>query len=145
MSFPWRPVERIEARPPLPGKDAAMLSYWFTTPLSLWWPLLLAVGFALVAVIAVGLTLARRSEEPYANAIATLYGVGFGLAAVSEFMMYLDVAFGWSLATAFALTAGTIMFFVVAAIVVAALAVGLALVMQFREEGAYRATHGIAR
>jgi hypothetical protein len=121
-----------------------MLSYWFATPLSYWWPLSLAIGFALVGVVAIVLTLARRAEEPYVNTIATLYGVGFGLAAISEFMMYLDVAFGWSLATAFTMASGVVVFFVVAAMVIAVLAIGGAMVMQYREEGAYRATHGLA-
>jgi hypothetical protein len=121
-----------------------MLSYWFATPLSYWWPLSLAIGFALVGVVAIVLTLARRAEEPYVNTIATLYGVGFGLAAISEFMMYLDVAFGWSLATAFTVASGVVVFFVVAAMVIAVLAIGAAVVMQYREEGTYRATHGLA-
>jgi hypothetical protein len=121
-----------------------MLSYWLATPLSYWWPLTLAIGFALVAALAVGLTLTRRAEEPLANSIATLYAVGFGLAALSEFMMYLDIAFGWSLATAFALTTGWITYFVVAAIVVAGLAIATAGLMQYREEGSYRASHVVA-
>jgi hypothetical protein len=122
-----------------------MLSYWFATPMSYWWPLTLAIGFALVAVVAIALTLSRRAEEPFANGIATLYGIGFGLAALSEFMMYLDVAFGWSLATAFAMTTGAITFSVVAAIVVVAFVLGLALVVQYQEEGDYRVTHRLAR
>lgn len=122
-----------------------MLSYWFAAPVSYWWPLLFAVGFAIIGVIAVFATLARRAQERNANTIATLYGLGFGLAAVTEIMMYLDVAFGWSLATAFAMSTGVVTFFAVAAVVVAVLAVGVALFMQFREEGAYRATHELAR
>ncbi|HEX2348976.1 MAG TPA: hypothetical protein VHI51_11135 [Ktedonobacterales bacterium] len=121
-----------------------MLSYWFATPLSYWWPLSLAVGFALVGVIVVTLTLARRAEEPYVNTIATLYGVGFGLAAISEFMMYLGIAFGWSLASAFAMTTGVVTFFALAAVVVVVLAIGAAVIMQYREEGSYRATHRLA-
>ncbi|HEU5345770.1 MAG TPA: hypothetical protein VFU60_15595 [Ktedonobacterales bacterium] len=121
-----------------------MLSYWFATPMSYWWPLSLAVGFALLGVVVVFLTLARRTEEPYVNTIATLYGVGFGLAAISEFMMYLDIAFSWSLATTFAMATGAITFFVVAAIVIAVLAIGAAVIMQYREEGSYRATHRLA-
>jgi hypothetical protein len=121
-----------------------MLSYWFATPLAYWWPLSLAIGFALVAVIAVSLTLARHTEEPYANSIATLYGLGFGIAALSEFLMYLDIAFGWSLAAALTMTTGVITYFVIVAIVAAVVAVGIALVMQYREEGAYRATHVVA-
>lgn len=121
-----------------------MLSYWLPAPVSYWWPLVFAVGFAAIAVFAVYATLARREEERDATTIATLYGLGFGLAAVSEFMMYLDVAFGWSLATAFALSTGVVTFFVVAAVIIAVLAIGVAVVMQFREEGAYRATHGYA-
>lgn len=121
-----------------------MLSYWFATPLSYWWPLSLAIGFALIGVVAVVLTLARRAEEPYVNTIAALYGVGFGLAAISEFLMYLDIAFKWSLATAFAMSTGVVVFFVVAALVIAVLAIGAAVFMQYREEGAYRTSHGLA-
>lgn len=122
-----------------------MLSYWLGTSLSFWWPLTFAIGFALLAVIAVALTLARRTEEPYANTVAALYGLGFGLAAITEFMMYIDLAFKVSLASAFAMTAGVVTFFAVAAVVVAVLAVGTALVMQISEENSYRATHGLAR
>ncbi len=122
-----------------------MLSYWFAAPLSFWWPLTLAIGFALIAVFAVALTLARRKEEPNANAIATLYGLGFGIVAVSEFMMYLDVAFGVSLAAAFAMSAGVITFFAIAAAVIAVIAIGAAVLMQVGEESAYRTAHGLAR
>lgn len=121
-----------------------MLSYWFAAPVSYWWPLTLAVVFAVVAVVTIGVTLARRAEEPYANTIATLYGVGFGLAAVGEFMMYLYIAFGWSLAATFAMTAGFVTFFVVAGLIIALLAIAMAVVMQYREESAYRATHRLA-
>jgi uncharacterized membrane protein len=122
-----------------------MLSYWFPAPVSYWWPLAFAIGFAVIAVIAVYATLRRREEEPRANTIATLYGVGFGLAAVTELMMYLDVAFGWSLAAAFSIATGVATFFAVAAVVVAVLAIGIAAVMQFREESTYQAAHGYAR
>lgn len=122
-----------------------MLSYWFAAPLSFWWPLTLAIGFALIAAFAVSLTLARRREEPRANTIATLYGLGFGLVAVTEFMMYLDVAFGWSLATAFAITVGVVNFFAIAAVVIAVIAIGAAALMQFSEESAYRTAHSVAR
>lgn len=122
-----------------------MLSYWFPATVSYWWPLLFTIGFALIGVIAVFATLARRKEERNANTIATLYGVGFGLAAVTEFMMYLDVAFTLSLATALSMSVGVVTFFAVAAIVVAVLAIGTAVVMQYREESSYRAAHGYAQ
>ncbi|HEX8731972.1 MAG TPA: hypothetical protein VF725_07905 [Ktedonobacterales bacterium] len=122
-----------------------MLSYWLAAPLSFWWPLAFAVGFALIAVIAVGATMARSAEEPQAGTIATLYGVGFGLAAVSEFMMFLDLAFGLSLAAAFTMSAGVVTFFAVAAIVIAAFAVAIAALMQISEEGSYRASHRLAQ
>ncbi len=118
-----------------------MLSYWFATPLAAWVPLVFAIGFALLAVIAVVATLARQTEERDAAAIATLYGFGFGVAAISELLMYLDVAFGWSLATFFAISATVAPYIAIAAIVVAVLAIGIAVYMQFREEGSYRATH----
>lgn len=121
-----------------------MLSYWFATPLAAWVPLVFAIGFALLAVIAVVTTLARRQEERDANLVATLYGVGFGLAALSELLMYLDVAFGWSLATTFAISAGVATFFAVAAAVVAVGVIVLAALMQFQEERSYRTAHAHA-
>jgi hypothetical protein len=121
-----------------------MLSYWFPTPLAAWVPLVLAIGFVLLAVIAVVVTLARRREEPDANRIAAFYGVGLGLAAVTEFMMYLKVAFGWSLATAWAISTGFVTFIVVVAAAIAILAIIVAVLMQFREENTYRETHGYA-
>lgn len=121
-----------------------MLSYWLGTSLSFWWPLAFAIGFGVIAVFAVVLTLARRAEEPYAGTVATLYGLGFGLAAVTEFMMFLDLAYKVSLASAFAMSVGVVSFFAVAAVVIAVLAVGAAAVMQISEEGAYRTTHRVA-
>jgi hypothetical protein len=121
-----------------------MLSYWFPTPLAAWAPLVLAIGFALLAVFTVAATVARQAEERDANTIATLYGFGFGLAALSELLMYLDVAFGWSLATAFAISATVAPYIAIAAAGVAVLAIVLAVIMQFREESAYRAMHGYA-
>lgn len=120
-----------------------MLTYWLDTPVPSWCPLMFAIGFAILAALAVSTTLMRRAWEPNANRIATLYAVGFGLVALSEFMMYLNLAFGWSLAAALAMTAGTVTVFVVAAIVVAVLVVGIAFVMQYREE-AYQMTHGLS-
>lgn len=121
-----------------------MLSYWFSAPLSYWWPLLLAIGFAALAVVAVYTTLARRAKEPDATRIATLYGVGFGLVALTEFMMYLDVAFGWSLAAAFSMATGLVTILAIAAIAIAVVAIAMAVVMQYREEGSYRAAHRYA-
>lgn len=121
-----------------------MLSYWFATPLAAWVPLVFAIGFALLAVIAVVATLARQTKERDATAIATMYGFGFGVAAISELLMYLDVAFGWSLATFFAISVGVATFIAIAAAAVAILAIVIAVFMQFREEGAYRATHAMA-
>lgn len=122
-----------------------MLSYWFSQPVSYWWPLLFTIGFAVVGVIAVYATLARREEEPDATRIATLYGVGFGLAALTELMMYLDIAFGWSLATLFSMSVAVVNIFAIAAVVVALLAIGGAVVLQFREESTYRTAHAVAR
>lgn len=121
-----------------------MLSYWLPTPLSMWWPLGFAIALAILAVIAVFVTLARRREEQDAPLIATLYGVGLGLAAVTEFMMFLDIAYKWSLATAFAMSASAVTFFAVVAVVVAVIALVIALALQFREESPYRSTHGYA-
>lgn len=118
-----------------------MLSYWFSAPVSYWWPLTFAIGFALLGVVAVYLTLRRREEEPDATRIAALYGVGFGLAALTEFMMYLDAAFGWSLATAFALSGGVVTIFAIAAIAIALIAIGVAALAQRREESSFRVAH----
>lgn len=121
-----------------------MLSYWLPTPLSMWWPLGFAIALAILAVIAVFVTLARRREEQDAPLIATLYGVGLGLAAVTEFMMFLDIAYKWSLAATFAMSASAVTFFAVVAAVVAVIALIIALALQFREESTYRSTHGYA-
>lgn len=121
-----------------------MLSYWFPAPVAAWLPLTLAIGFGVLAVIAVVVTLARQQEERDAGVIAAFYGIGLGLAAVSELLMYLDVAFGWSLATVFAMTASVATFVAVGAVVVAVAAIVIAVAMQVREEGMYRATHGYA-
>lgn len=118
-----------------------MLTYWFPQPLSFWWPLGFAIGFAILAVVVVGATLARRAEERNAGTIATLYGVGLGLVAVSEFLQYLDIAFGWSLASVFALAPEVVTFIAIAAAVVAVAAIAVAIVMQFQEERSYRLAH----
>ncbi len=122
-----------------------MLSYWFPAPLSYWWPLAFTVGFAVIGVIAVYATLARRAEESRAGTIATLYGVGFGLAALTEFMMYLDIVFKWSLAALFSMTTPVVTFFAVAAVIIAIAAVGIAALMQVSEESSYRAAHRLAQ
>ncbi len=122
-----------------------MLSYWLGASLSFWWPLTFAIAFAVITVIAVGATMARRAEEPRAGTIAALYGVGFGLAAVSEFLMFLDLAYGVSLAAAFAMSASLVTFFAIAAVIVAISAVGIALTVQISEEGAYRSAHRLAQ
>ena len=115
-----------------------------SAPVAAWLPLTLAIGFAALAIVAVVMTLARRQEERNANRIAAFYGIGLGLAAVSEFMMYLYVAFGWSLATLFALSTGVVIFFAVAAAVIAVLAIVAAVAMQIQEEGEYRSARGFA-
>lgn len=118
-----------------------MFTYWFAAPVSFWWPLALTIVFALAAVVAVNVTLARREEERDAGTIASLYGIGFGLIAVTEFMMYLDVAYGWSLATIWALTVGVVNFFAIAAVVVAVIAIGAAVALQLQEERGYHRMH----
>lgn len=118
-----------------------MLSYWFPTPVSFWWPLALAAVFAIAAVVVAYVTMARRAEEQDAGSISLLYALGLGLVAVSEFVMYLDVAFGWSLASAWALSADVVNFFAVAVAVVAVAAIGIAGALQFQEERSYRLTH----
>ena len=118
-----------------------MLSYWFPAPVSFWWPLAFTIIFAAAGVFAVYAALARRAEEPNAGAVASLYGVGFGLLALSELMMYLDVVFGWSLATAFAISTGVVTFFVIAAAVIAVLALVAGVTIQYRDERGYRMVH----
>jgi hypothetical protein len=118
-----------------------MISYWLPTSLTFWVPLVFAITFGIAAVVAVALTLARRTEERDASAIAMAYGVGFGLVAVSEFLMYLDLAFGWSLAAAFTMASGLVTFFAVAAVIVAVLAIATAVLAQLNEERDYRQAH----
>lgn len=118
-----------------------MLTYWFPDPVSFWWSLAFAIVFAVGAVVAVFATLARRAEERNAGAIATLYGVGLGLAAVSEFVMYLQYANIWSLATAFALSTVAMNTIMIVAAVVAVLALIAGVALQIREERGYRLAH----
>lgn len=119
-----------------------MVSYWFPAPVAAWLPLTLAGAFGILAVIAVVVTLARQQEERDARLIAAFYGIGLGLVAVSELLVYLDVAFGWSLATAFAISASVAPFIAVAAAVIAVGAIAIAVGLQIQEEGTYRSTHG---
>ncbi len=121
-----------------------MFTYWFPTPLSFWWPLGFAIGFAVLAVLAVSATWVRQEQERDANLIALLYGAGFGVVAVSEFLMYLYVVYGWSLAPILGITSAVLPYFVVAAMVVAILAVGLAVWMQIQEESGYQAARRTA-
>lgn len=109
--------------------------------MSFWWPLAFAILFAAAGVFAVYATLARRAEEPNVGSIALLYGIGFGLLAVSEVMMYLDVAFTWSLVTAFAMSTAVVNVFAIAAVVIALLALVAAAAIQLREERSYRVMH----
>ncbi len=118
-----------------------MLSYWFPPPVSFWWPLAFAIVFAIGAVVAVFATLARRAEERNASGIATLYGVGFGLAAVSELVMYLEFANIWSLATALALTTAAMNAIMIVAAVIAVVAVIAGVTLQVREERGYQVAH----
>lgn len=117
-----------------------MFTYWFTG-VSYWWPLALAIVFALAAVVAVYATLARRAEERDAGSIALLYAIGLGVVAVSEFMMYLDLAFGTSLATAWNMTTDAVSFVAIVAAMVAVVCLGAAATMQVREERDYRLLH----
>lgn len=119
-----------------------MVSYWFPAPVAAWLPLTLTIGFGALAVIAVVVTLARHQEERDAGVIATFYGIGLGLAAVSELLMFLDIAYGWSFATAFAMSASYVAFIAVGAAVIAVGAIVIAAAMQIQEEGAYRSSHG---
>ena len=121
-----------------------MFTYWFPTPLSFWWPLGFAIGFAVLAVLAVSATWVRQAQERNANVIALLYAAGFGVAAVSEFLMYLYVVNGWSLATTLAISSAVVPYLVVAVMVVAILAVGLAVGMQIQEESVYQAARRTA-
>ncbi|HET9981521.1 MAG TPA: hypothetical protein VFQ32_13820 [Ktedonobacterales bacterium] len=120
-----------------------MVSYWFPAPVAAWLPLTLTIGFGALAVIAVVMTLARQQEERDAGLIATFYGIGLGLAAVSELLMYFDVVYGWSFAVAFAMSASFVTFIAVAAVVIAFGALCIAAAMQIQEEGAYHSTHGL--
>ncbi len=120
-----------------------MLTFWFPAPVSYWWPLAFTAVFGIAAIIAVFATLARRAEERDAVTIATLYGVGLGLVAVSEFMQYLDIAFSVSLATAFSMATGLLTFIAIAAAVIAVAAIVVAVVLQFQEERGYRLAHPV--
>lgn len=122
-----------------------MLTYWLPSPVAAWLPLTLAIVLAVAAVVAVLATLARRREEPDARSIATLYGIGLGLLAVSEFMMWLDVARGWSLAASWSIATGWVTFFAIVAAVVVVLSLIAAVALQRSEEHEYRVEHAVLR
>ncbi len=118
-----------------------MLTYWFPAPVSFWWPLAFTIIFAVAGVVAVFATLARRAQEFDASTIALLYGIGFGVIAVSEFLMYLGIALGWSLPTVFGFsTVFAPVLVIVAALIAVASLVG-AVAIQWREERIYRMFH----
>lgn len=118
-----------------------MLTYWLPSPIAAWLPLTLAIVFAVAALAAIAFTLARRRVEPDANSLATLYGIGLGLVAASEFMIWLDVARGWSLAATWSIATGWITFFAIAAAVVVVLSLVAAVTLQSGEERDYRVGH----
>jgi hypothetical protein len=120
-----------------------MLTYWFPAPVSFGWALAFAVAFAFAAVFAVFATLARRDEERDNVTIAALYGVGLGLVAISEFMQYLDIVFGWSLAAAFSMSTGLLTFIAITAAMFAVMAIVTAVVLQIQEESSYRLAHSM--
>lgn len=120
-----------------------MLTFWLPAPVAAWLPLTLAIVLAVGAGVAIYATLARRREEPDARGIATLYGVGLGLVAVSEFMMWLDVARGWSLASVWSIATGWVTFFAIAAAVIVVLSLIVAVTVQTNEEREYRAEHAV--
>ena len=118
-----------------------MITYWFSAPVSPWWPLAFALAFAVIAVAFVLATIARRTEERDVITVALLYGIGFGMVAVSEFLRYLDLAFGWSLGKAFAMSTDLANFVAIAASLFAVVAIGVALGIQYQEERSYRHMH----
>ena len=122
-------------------KDDIMLSYWFPTPLEAAVPLVFAIGFAVLAAFAVVVTRARRPEEPDANLVATFYVIGFGLAALSEVLRFVDIQFGWSLAAGLSISGMGATILAVLAAAVAGSTVAFAAVVQFQEEDLYRIRH----
>jgi hypothetical protein len=118
-----------------------MITYWFSAPVASWWPLAFAIAFAVVAVALVLATIVRRTMERDVLTVALLYGVSFGMVAVSEFLRYLDLAFGWSLGKAFAMSPDLATFTAIAAAVFAGVAIVVALGIQFLEERSYRHMH----
>lgn len=122
-----------------------MLSFWLPGTEPAWLALTFAVGFALLVVVALGITTARRTEEADADIIGLLYALGFGLLALSELVSFLDVAGIWSATATFGIagTAATVIAAVIT--VMALLAIGAGIVMQIADERRYRLTHGMAR
>lgn len=118
-----------------------MLTYWFPAPVSFWWPLAFTIIFAAAGIVAVSVTLARREREFDASTIAMLYGIGFGVIAVSELLMYLDTAFGWSLAAVLSLSTVIVTVFVIVAALIAVVSLAGAVAIQRREERVYRMFH----
>lgn len=118
-----------------------MLTYWFPEPVSFWWPLAFAIIFAVVGIVAVFATLARREREFDASTIALLYGIGFGVIAVSEFLMFLGAAFHWSLPTVFSFSGVIATALVILAALIALVSLAGAMAIQRREERVYRMFH----
>lgn len=105
-----------------------MLSYWVPALVALWWPLAFAIVSAIGAVIAVSARVARRAVERIADRITAIYGVNFGLADVSEFVLYLAFAGIWSLSTS--TVAMNVITIVVVVVAVVALIAGAVLELQ---------------
>ena len=115
-----------------------MLSFWIPATEPAWLMGLFAAGFAVVGVLAYLGALTRRAQEPDATMVASLYGMGLGILAVSELVAMVDAAWGWSLAAFFGITGSAVT--IIAAIVtgVAILLILAAVAIELREEQVYR-------
>jgi hypothetical protein len=121
-----------------------MLSFWLPGVEPAWVSALFGVGFALVGLLAFYAARTRRAQEPDAVTAATLYAAGFGALALSELLAMAATAWGWSLAALLGISGGAATAIAITVTVLAVLAIGVAAIMEVREEQLYRAQHANA-
>ncbi len=120
-----------------------MLSYWLPAVEPAWLSALFALGFALAGGVAFFAARARRAQEPDAMTAAVLYAGGFGVLALSELVLMAETAWGWSLAALLGISGGAALAIAITVTVLAVLAIGVAAVIEVREEQLYRTQHAM--
>jgi hypothetical protein len=122
-----------------------MLSFWLPGVEPAWLSALFALAFALAGGIAYVAARSRRAQEPDAMTAAVLYAVGFGTLALSELLLMAETAWGWSLAALLGISGGAATSIAITVTVLAVVAIGVAAIIEVREEQLYRAQHAMLR